>query len=464
MIIQTHSNRSLIKCVTILSLIYIFSIIGFSSFADEEKPATLTGRVISSYGEPVTATTVVLLYVRFREYSGLEILYNRSLYPFLRQRSSSFPDELREGIPDEEQLLEHPPFLIAETNLDGEFTIKNIVSGTVQLMVLSEPIHKNDWKTAEQKPKDFIPPQEIRSIRYGKAFFYPHQLLPFPVTGAVTFTIKPGSEIEDIDIILNTKEKKPIEVSGKIQFLDGTPLANASLEVEGGWLSIETTEGYPLYFNIETDSDGIFKYTVYSPGIHGWGFKYRGLTAYSEIFYLSHNHPHEGMKLTLNGNPNDISDLNTKSIEKDKNPTNPISHIPTVWVVNPENKHAYKAVTCESSKHAKEIAIGENAYLLTITSEDEQDWLNVVFKNTTFWLGLFYNPNEKIWKWDSGEAYDYTNWLYGNVYEPEKSGDDRDYAISSWDGMWRYVDYSGSPAHRPRIAIIEKDMKELTNK
>lgn len=464
--ILSHRNRYIIKCVTISSFLYLLFIIGNSALAVEEKPATLTGRVITTYGEPIPATTVVLLYVKLREYSGLDPLYNRSLYPFLRQRSSTFPDELREGIPDEQQLLEYPPFIMTETNSEGEFTIKEIVSGTVQLMVLSEPIQGKDTKTIEPKPKNITPIQEIRAIRYGKAFFYPHQFPFSPETSAVTFTIKPGSDIEDIDIIMNTQEKKPINVSvsGKIQFLDGTPLANASLEVEGGRLSLDTTEGYPLNFNIETDSNGMFNHSVYSAGIHGWGIKYRGLTAYSELFYLSHNQHHEGMILTLNGNPNDITDVQIESVDKVENQYNPISNIPTVWVVNPENKHAYKAVICESGKEAEEIAIAENAYLLSITSEEEQNWLNVVYKNATFWLGLIYSPKEKIMKWDSGEALDYTNWLHMKLYGPAKSGNDKHYAISSWNGKWRFVDFSGSPTHKPRIAIIEKDIKEVTRK
>lgn len=460
----SHKNRYIIKCVTISSFLSLLFIIGNTSFAVEEKPATLTGRVITTYGEPVPAKTVVLLYVKFREYSGLDPLYNRSLYPFLQQRSSSFHDEFREVIPDEQELLEHPPFLITETNPKGEFTIRNIVSGTVQLMVLSELIQEEDSKIAEPKLKDYRPSQEINAIRYGKAFFYPHQFLPNSITGAVTFAIKPGSDIEDIDIIMNTQEKKPINVSGKIQFLDGTPLVNISLEVKGGRLTQDTTQGYPLNFNMETDSDGIFNHTVYSPGIHGWGIKYRGLSAYSELFYLSHNQHHEGMILTLNGNPNDITDVIIESVDKVENHYNPISNIPSVWVVNPENKHAYKAVTCESGKEAKEIAIAENAYLLSITSEEEQDWLNVVFKNSTFWLGLIYSQKEKIMKWDSGEALDYTNWLHMKLYGPTESDSDKHYAISSWDGKWRFVDFSASPAHKPRIAIIEKDIKELTRK
>ena len=153
-----------------------------------------------------------------------------------------------------------------------------------------------------------------------------------------------------------------------------------------------------------------------------------------------------------------------ESVDKVENHYNLISNIPSVWVVNPENKHTYKAVTCESGKEAKEIAIAENAYLLSITSEEEQDWLNVVFKNSAFWLGLIYSPKEKIWKWDSGEALNYTNWLYTKVYEPTESGRDKHYAISRWDGKWRFVDFSASPAHKPRIAIIEKDIKELTRK
>ena len=71
--------------------------------AAEEQPSTLSGRVISTEGEPLAEAAVALLYVKIEKDSGVDTLYNRSLYPFLRQRSDHYPPELSEKAPNEEE-------------------------------------------------------------------------------------------------------------------------------------------------------------------------------------------------------------------------------------------------------------------------------------------------------------------------------------------------------------------------
>ena len=68
----------------LLSLSMLLIVIPTNSLA-EEKPPTLTGRLINENGEPIVDSTVILLYVKLREYGGLDPLYDSSLYPFLRQ-------------------------------------------------------------------------------------------------------------------------------------------------------------------------------------------------------------------------------------------------------------------------------------------------------------------------------------------------------------------------------------------
>ena len=40
----------------------------------------------------------------------------------------------------------------------------------------------------------------IQSIQFGEASFYPHQFSLFPPLGAVTFAIKPGTNIENVHL------------------------------------------------------------------------------------------------------------------------------------------------------------------------------------------------------------------------------------------------------------------------
>jgi hypothetical protein len=106
------------------------------------------------------------------------------------------------------------------------------------------------------------------------------------------------------------------------------------------------------------------------------------------------------------------------------------------------NGHLYSAIeTPRTWSEQNTIAQGEGAYLVSIHSDAENDFLTSTFGGTTlYWIGLYQppgtgEPNEG-WRWTSGEPLTYTNWEYD---EPNQSlGREEDYAITNWKqaGIW----------------------------
>ena len=62
--------------------------------------------------------------------------------------------------------------------------------------------------------------------------------------------------------------------------------------------------------------------------------------------------------------------------------TNPDAQ--NVWVINPENGHAYKKIGCRNPNDAIAQASKEDAHLVTINNAVEQNWLSKVFSEDPF--------------------------------------------------------------------------------
>ncbi len=447
------------QTLTLLTLFVVLMFaVTYNSIA-EEKPSTLSGRVINANGEPLADSTVVLMYVKLRKYSGLDPLYDRTLYPFLEQRGSHLPPHLREQMPDEQELREHPPYLNSQTDLEGNFTITGIVSGTVQLRVVPDGIPEKAPPPPQSGQMVALPP-EIKAIKFGKALFYPH---PFPFSsevGAVTFAIKPGANIKNVEIIMKSEQKSELEIQGRIVFKNRTPLADTSVKINVALLPAGEIKGESFKQTLHTDADGNFSLTASEPGIYAMSIDHLGLSSASEIFLLKERKHHEGLVLTLNGNSEEL-DVPPENDGAQPNRFIYEPKLPKVWVVNPENGHAYRAIQCDSREEAQEQAEAEEAHLLTITSEEEQIWLEVVFGGEQSWIGLKYVAFGSKWQWDTGEPLNYTNWKVDTLSDPAFPGPSRgvekNYAIMKEGGVWKSVDMTGRSEGRIRAAIIEKD-------
>lgn len=90
------------------------------------------------------------------------------------------------------------------------------------------------------------------------------------------------------------------------------------------------------------------------------------------------------------------------------------------------NNHSYKLFNSGcTQKQAIEICENLGGHLLTITSEEEQMFINSVVENCTMkniWLGGTYTNNE--WNWITGEVFAYSNWNNGepnNVFNSQNA-------------------------------------------
>jgi len=469
--------RSRKNAVIVLTVFSVLVLTVVHNSPAEENFSTLSGLVISADGEPVAETPIVLFHVKIRDVGGIETIYDKTLYPFLRQRPGpppNMPAHIRQRMmgkmPTEQEKQTHPPFLKTVTDAEGRFTFTEIASGLAQIMVLHANPPKKEPQLPGREHLSYTAPPAIKSIKFGKVAFYPHEFSYSSEAGGVTFAIKHGAKIENVTVIMKTGlndeqigERPEFLVKGKIFFKNGSPLTNVSLKTNIGVLAIGDTEGDAFNRPIQTDADGEFRLSVYMPGIYTLSIDYLGLSAISEVFTVKEEGQPKDLVITLNGNSDELAEPMPETDETVKNPYRYLPDIPKVWIVNPENGHAYKAIRCESREEAQIKADAEEAHLATISNEQEQLWLEVAFGyEQSYWLGLTYIPFGSKWQWDTGEPLTFTNWTLDELADPFASsrfrgGEERNFAIMSSDGQWKAVEEDGGFDDRVRMAVIEKD-------
>lgn len=437
----------------------------------DEKPSIVSGRVVNQVGEPVVDSTVVLVYVKLRRYGGLDSLYDKTLYPFLRQDPPGFREHLKKPIPDQQQLREHPPFIKSVKDTEGNFILTGIVPGTVQLMVIPDNMFEKQAPSLEQERQRFVQSPEVHAIKLGKTLFYPHPFPFSPETGAVTFAIKPGANIQNIEIIMKSGGILPQQIRGKVVFKNGQPFSDKTAKVNIFQLDMDGTDGFYNTSAIQTDANGNFELLVRDYGIFALSLEYLGQKSISDLFIVRDRQIYENLVLKLDVDPSEMADIALKVIESG-NIQEIIGHeitfssmmnFPNVWVVNPENGHSYKAIQCDGTRQDAEVrAKAEGAYLVSITSEDEQVWLDVVYEGMWYWIGLKYDSDVSRWVWESGEPFSYLNWKMDNISTPGvpvprgNRAATKNYSIMTTKGRWERVD-EGAPGGRTQIAVIEKD-------
>ena len=467
-------------CITKQTFIFLTGLIVLglamaNQVAAEAQPSTLSGRVINAKGEPVAEAPIVLLYVKFGENGEIDTLDNRARYPFLRQTPARhLPPEFRGETSDEAEMRMRPPFLKSETDSEGRFTFTGIAAEMVQLMVLTM---EKDSATPHPVPQNVKPVPEIQTIKFGQVKFHPHDFSFFPPIGAITFAIKPGSAIKDVEVVIQNQPKPKIQ--GRLVFKNGEPLADTLVEINIGRLSSESGVGSAYSRSLHTNADGNFVFAIAGFGIYALSVNHRGLSAISEPFTVEPDKPHETVVLTLNGDLADLSELPSERPEGQRH------NLPDVlggWIVNPANGHAYKKIACDDWEDAQDQAAGEEAHLVTVTNEAEQIWLEAIFGPGPYWIGLTDVLKEGEWVWVTGEPVTYTNWIEDDededlLGEPpallkafgakgdrqRRRENEEDYVMMSprWEGeigKWYPAD-SKSTRRRGRVqmAILEKD-------
>ena len=327
--------------------------------------------------------------------------------------------------------------LKTETDETGAFSFSGIAPGQIQLVLLAPDVDAERQFYAE-------PEDEILSIKIGEVTY--HQNEPFPFDENV-FTITPGVHIRDVEV----KVRPRMRIRGRIVFNDGSPLADARIRIAVRQEDLDGSGSGSSSGGTQTDADGNFTEYVNEAGLYILTVAYQDLSVTSEQFVLNAGERREDLLLMFDSAPiaPGAEDVGTSGP--------PTFDRRGVWVVNPENGHAYKEVYVEGPEEAKALATAENAYLVSINDEMEQQWLEGLFDRGPFWIGLSDVETEGQWQWDSGEPVTYTNWSLIQIFPDDLDDTEKDYVVKTFTGEWQAVG-TESPFWRiTRRAILEAD-------
>ena len=324
-----------------------------------------------------------------------------------------------------------------QTDAEGRFSIMNIIPAkAVRFSIKGE---KKGDKTEEQ----------ILSIEIGKLTLYPRDAMYFDV---IRFSLDGGTKIENAIITVKT-DIQP-QVRARVVFADGKPVTNAQIQARmlrwglgrSGHGSSDTTE--------QTDADGYFVKNLRmddQPQFYVIGIEYQGFFAKTRPFIFPKGQPETHLLLTLNGSPIPPNERSPEQMTLNGNLILPNERSPEritaalaaflgppmMWVVNPTNGHAYKRIYCHDIADAMDQASAENAYLVSINDQAENEWVSETFGRENFWIGLSDAQKEGQWQWHSGEPITYTNWL-DNPELAGKNTEVKDNIISA-AGRWQIV-------------------------
>jgi len=403
----SHFRRFYVaSLVSIVALTLLFS---SDSIAQTDK-SSLSGRVVDRKGKPV---------------AGLELAIK--------------PVEIRGPI----DIVPRTPFaswLRVVTDKEGCFSFANITPVSSQFVMFSE------------SGSDF----EIISVEIGDLTFYATGFLRnFPIWfGKPTFTIAPGAHLKDV--VVNVKPPR-MRIRGRVLLKDGTPLANTEIG-----LTVRRRRRDTALFilpaggsagisggNVKTDAEGYFvSYYPDEAAEYSVIVKYEGASAKSRWFRLKEGQRYDKLVLVL-------KDLEKHRLRRSERVKARLS----VWVVNPENDHAYKRIKCDSWEDAKAKAEAENAYLVAINDEVEQKWLEVVYpEKAFFWIGLRVPEKGGAWQWNNGEPFNYANWVASqesdNVFT---GGRGIPIAMEFFSKRWMAIGSKSPFLPMVKYAILEKE-------
>ena len=389
---------------------FIGSIVLLFSLSLQSDATTFSGRVIDEAGQPV---------------SGIELAL-----PAFRVTTPQDQDE--------------PVFLPsqqAETNEVGEFLINDITSPSVQLMLL--PVRAAAYEIHAAKIEGISFYIDENRGRYG----------------GLTCAITPGADVKDVEITVRPR----MRIRGCVLSADGTPLGNERVSIRIERRRIEGGGGGGREGTRDLDADGYFVEYVERPAYYTVSVGYQGQSATSEEILLEDGERHDKLVLTLDDKPPLKPDRAVaRAPDRERFEAAWDRDRQGMWAVNPENRHAYKRIYCESREEAHTRAVEQGAHLVVINDTAEQEWLLEVFGRENYWIGLTDVSKVENPHWDNGEPVTYTNWSSSektpSSEETGQAGEaDQSYTVLiGLTGKWQETRQGDPLARLTERAILEK--------
>ena len=402
-------------------LIFVGSIVLLFATSLPSVAASFSGRVIDEAGQPVEGLIIAI--------------------PSFPCNTPPHRHERFQGM--------FPPAQPSETDATGAFSIINIATPSVSRLTLF-PERNSDY--------------EVRSVEIeGFPVYLDKRQQHF---GGVNFAIETDADIENVEITVRLR----MRIRGRVLSADGTPLRNARVQLGVKRRNVDGRGRGNSSGSTNLDEDGNFVEYVDEAAYYTVTVTYRGQTVESEEILLEEGQRLDGLVLKLGGEP---EPLKTERVVVAPPPR---VHDPArfeaarkreregMWAINPDNRHAYKVIRCETREAAQAQAAAQDAHLLVINDKAEQEWLLEVFgQRENYWIGLISGSEEGKQQWDNGEPVTYTSWMSPQeAAKIAKSAPDSDVhpnyiVLIGMSGKWQ-VARPGNPLIRmTERAILERE-------
>lgn len=340
-----------------------------------------------------------------------------------------------------------PPPEPTRSNANGEFSIDNIVSPTINALKLFDGF-QSDYEliSIEMQGISFYIPRHGRIMHEG-----------FP------FGIEEESDIKDVKITVRLRMK----ISGQVLDADGAPLSNARVNMRVRSRSIGGGGSGSGGGTRTLDAEGKFTRYVNSAAYYTVSVTYQGQTVESEEILLEKGQRLEGLTLKLKEKiaepkiPEEVRQQIQGRPDFERRQAFHERRRKGVWAINPANRHAYKRIECQTPEEAIERAKEEGAHLVSINDAAEQAWLLYVFGTENFWIGFTDGIKKNDKEWDDGDPLTYTNWDDNNLIsdsdkESEKGEQTKYTVLIGVTGKWQRTRSDGHLVNITGKAILEK--------
>ena len=316
---------------------FIVSIMLLFSLSLQSAATTFSGRVVDRAGHPIAGLTVVLVPVEDGHGAWFPIEVN----------AFEWPDD--------------PMAFQAETDAEGRFAITDAIVGPVLLGLF--PYHK--------------PEAHILKVQIGDMFLYAPEE---PWGRGIVFSMGSGESIEDVEVTV----QRFLQLRGTVLKMDGSPLVNAQrVKFRVKQLSLDGEYNGRTSWGTETDAEGNFVQYI-PPYVDGPMFYFMSVTCGDGSAQLD----------PIVVKPGDLRHEAVFTFETPLIPDRPGNAVPRfhggldvtgVWIVNPENGHAYKKIRFSGVEDAIAQAAKEDAHLVAINDATEQQWVGAsLFPDANF--------------------------------------------------------------------------------